>query len=305
MSTPRCARTTSAASSRTTCTWRGSLPCCAAELERALGRRDAVEGDARAPSALETTLCATTSTSPSRERAVARAARRGRRRGAPRAGRGAPAPAAPAHRGRGAPAARACARRRRCARRARRAAPRGPRRCRRRARASGGSATRSARRRPAARLLVALAAARAERGRDRVGRRQQQRVGAVPWRSGTITTSGRARARRRAARRARPGPAPGSRRGRAARARLARERPVDAERARRRWPRSSSCDRLGAVGRGPAPRRRLAGDDDHLVDAPTRRSARARRLTIASASARAGAGRRASCPGAAWRRRSA
>ena len=111
-----------------------------------------------------------------------------------------------------------------------------------------GSATAPARAAARGGLLVARAAAGAEARRDRVGRREQQRVGPGAVAVGDDDDVGRAHRARRRGRRARAGRAPGSRRVRAARARRRARAP---SRRRRRaaceWPRSSSgLDRRSA-----------------------------------------------------------
>ena len=111
----------------------------------------------------------------------------------------------------------------------------------------------------------------------------------VPWRSGTITTSTAPARPAAAARRARRGRAPGCRRGRAARA----SAPVST-RARRPscaagdWPASRVVGRRPrAVAARDRLARRLGGDDHDLVESLGPPSATSTSVSIASASARA------------------
>ena len=92
--------------------------------------------------------------------------------------------------GRAAPAVRACAPRRRCARRARRAGPRGRRRCRRRARASAARPRASARRWRLAACSWRSRLPGPKLGPMASGGASSSALVPVPWRSGTMTTSG-------------------------------------------------------------------------------------------------------------------
>ena len=195
------------------------------------------------------------------------AARRGRRRGAPRAGRAQrPAPARELiRRSRRASSPRVCA-----------APPvRASSTTRSAARSSAvstsstserGSATRQRAPPAARRLLVALAAAGAEAGGDRVGRRQQQRVGARAVAVGDDDDVGRAhRAGHQLVDLARV-----QRRAVAGHEQhalvVALERPVDAGPRGVRVAAVVVGDRLGVVGAGQRLGAVLAGDHDHLVD---------------------------------------
>ena len=137
-----------------TSTWRGSLPCSAASSRARAPRRRRRRARTIRPSALETTLCATTSTSRRRVELARRRARAARARSSPGRTSGRPGSGVAA---RSAAAAREPleqrARARRAAaarRRARRAARRGRRACRRRARATARARPAPARRPPRA-----------------------------------------------------------------------------------------------------------------------------------------------------------
>ena len=194
ISTPRSARTSSADSSRTTCTWRGSLPCSAASsrarsvgstsrqvARRALGLRDdLVRDDERRRPAR--------SASPARggEQRGEVVARpdlgQARRAARPRGG----SPAARRAAGR---AARACARRRRCrASSAARSASRSSAcRCRARATAAGDPDLGPG---VARERLVARASCRGRSaGAIASGGQSSSAFVPVPWRSGTIMTA--------------------------------------------------------------------------------------------------------------------
>ena len=254
---------TSVDSSSTTWTRRGSLPCSAASA-RARSPADAGQRDDAAFGLRDDLVGHDEDVAAGRRSppAAARAARRGRRPGAPRAAPGSAPDEQLAHRPR-APREqqpRVCARAAGLAARARRAARRGRRRCRRRAASDGR--LRDAHVAPAARAACSWRARLPgpKLGVDRVGRREHERVGAGAVAVGTTTHRAAGAidaAPARAARRSRPGPAPGSRRARAAtRVAPCSTRRGDAaaaprRRGRRRRGRSTS---RGARRPRPAPR---------------------------------------------------
>ena len=301
-STPGRERTIASVSPRMTSTRRGSLPCSAASAS-ARSPGSTLAGATTRPSAFETTLCATTRTSPSANRPRRRrAAARGRRRAAPRA-----CPGVPRRRSRVRSRSAAARARRRSLARVGDAAEH-PARVRRAAAAVGERDAQvgevggrvdvererldrldRARHAGCGRgLLVQRAAVGPERGLDDVRRGQQQRVRAA-------ARGGRARSRPsarrpggRAAPRARPGRRRACRRGRAARAsRPPRSRARCRSASRRSGP--PRCRRAGrwrrSRGRSPRPRGSEVTSRTS-VTAAVRRSAISTSVTIASASAR-------------------
>ena len=304
---PRSARSSSVVSSSTAWTWRASLPCSAASA-RARSPGSTSASARRRPSAFETTLCATTSTSPAPSGGSSRAPASSAARSSPGRTSGRPGSGSSvSHRlGRvrgGDPVEQRARARRAAGARGQRGAQRGEvaRACRRRARARAG-ADPHARACGVGERRVAGERPGPKAGSSAAGGAISSAFVPAPWRSGTITT-------------------PGARRGQQLRDLVRLERravtgheqhPLRAALQRRATPAAGRRGLAGLLGivhdrgarRSAAPRRqRLRGHDEHAVEPLDRPSASSTSAAIAApapAAARRPRPRRA----AAWRGRS-